>query len=92
MSTFGKIVGANLILLLTYTLIANLVGYWSSATLSPSISLLTSALSIHVVGLLIAAIVFGIMRRRDTASSLLASIGVVLLVGFSLCFGTFLLM
>jgi hypothetical protein len=88
MNNFGKIVGINLGILLLYSLVIRIIAMiWSSD--QRALGIMTfSAIGVGlqvVVCLLISLAFFG--SRNDMARNWLATAGMVLLVGFSVCLG-----
>lgn len=90
MTSFKKIVGINLLLLLGYSLIirAGTSGTYSKNDASLGILMFSAvAVGLHVVTSLIIALMYFSSRNRESGRAWLATSGLVLLVGFSVCLG-----
>jgi hypothetical protein len=87
MTNFRKIAAYNLIALLIYTVLANVAATGKERQLGVMI-LLAGLVSLHVAGNLLAAIVFFIQRNNAKSKAFLLSALIVLLIGFSACWGS----
>jgi len=87
MTDFRKIAAYNLIALLIYTVMANIAATGKERQLGVMI-LLAGLVSLHVAGNLLAAIVFFIQRNNTKGRAFLLSALIVLLIGFSACWGS----
>lgn len=85
----GRIIGINLIILAIYAIIAAAISSQDqSGYAGAGYGLIMMVLlAIHVLILLIVGIVFFVRKDREKGKAYLISFCVVLLVGFSACFG-----
>ena len=90
MSSFGKIVGINLAVLLVYSIIIRVLSGSSTNGSDRSMGiLLGSAIAVffHLVLCLIIAVAEFLSGHRESGRRWLSAAVVVLLVGFSVCLG-----
>jgi hypothetical protein len=89
MKKFGKVVGRNLITLVTYSLVIRLICVISIGKDPRTQILFLSAIavSVHVISCLITSLAAFGSRDNETGRVWLGTTGVVLLVGFSVCLG-----
>ncbi|MEZ5042997.1 MAG: hypothetical protein R2828_24085 [Saprospiraceae bacterium] len=89
MSKTGKLIGTNLLILLVYSLIGAgsfLNSHDQYAGLGFGM-IMVMAIGIHVFALMIISIVLFVKKDKARGRDFLISMFVVLLVGFSACFG-----
>ena len=85
----GKVIGINLLILFVYTILINAVvvsGEHSHRSIRISL-LLMDKIGLHTIINFVLSIVFFIIKRNDLGKAFLLSTAVVLIVGFSSCYG-----
>lgn len=82
MSILGKVISYNLLAFLIYAI---LVAFSGQADLSALLGLGISI--IHAIGCLVASIVFYVKKDKERGGGFLISMIILLVVGFSYCFG-----
>jgi hypothetical protein len=89
MKNFGKIVGINLIGLLVYSLVIRLAATHESSQGRSDDILLGSAVAVGIHVIICFLISVGLFLSRDNVNgrNWLATTGIVLLIGFSVCLG-----
>jgi hypothetical protein len=89
MKHFGRIVGINLIGLLVYSLVIRITAMHENSHARSNDILLASAVAVGVHVIVCLIISLGTFASRDNANgrNWLATAGIVLLVGFSVCLG-----
>jgi hypothetical protein len=89
MKKLGKIAGINLIGLLVYSLVIRIVFMSDSSRDRPMDILISSAIAvgIHVVICLLVSVGSFLSRDNVNGRNWLATTGIVLLIGFSVCLG-----
>ena len=87
MTPFKKVAGANLLILLIYTVVIH-----NSVSVHDKqfeiMILMVYAVGLQVIINFITAIIFYFMKMEDFGRAFLSSSGLVLLIGFSTCFGS----
>lgn len=89
MSTFSKIAGINLLVLVAYTILIHITG-GGHGNASLGIMLVSSVvIGLHVIlCLIISGLESANSERKESAKAWLWSALIVLLVGFSVCWGS----
>ena len=89
MNNSGKLIGINLLILLIYSALF-LGGFWTDKGQYAGMGFgifMMMAIAIHALVLLIIGIVLLVRKQRERGLAFIISMFVVLLVGFSACFG-----
>ena len=91
MKNFGKIAGINIALLLAYSVVIRIIANSESKSSNDrSLSIVVFSafvVGFHVAACLLIMIIAFATGRRESGQAWLATTGVVLLVGFSVCLG-----
>jgi hypothetical protein len=90
MNSIKKVAGINLLILIVYTLLINLVSNTSSggeAGLGVAI-LMMVAVALHVGVLMLAMLIFFISKKNVEGRTFLLSALIILVIGFSACLGS----
>jgi uncharacterized membrane protein YozB (DUF420 family) len=89
MNSIKKVVGINLLILLAYTLLCNLVSNSNGNERGMEVAILMMvAVVIHVGILLLAMLIFFIRKNNAEGRTFLLSALIVLVIGFSACLGS----
>jgi uncharacterized membrane protein YwzB len=89
MKNLGKIAGINLIGVLVYSSVIRIV-FWSDSSQDRSMDILISsavAVGIHVIICFLVSVIGFVTSNNETGRNWLATTGIMLLVGFSVCLG-----
>jgi uncharacterized BrkB/YihY/UPF0761 family membrane protein len=87
MTYIKKIAGINLGILLLYTLFAGFGSRGQSHAQLGVLMLMAFAVSVHVAVCLLAMIYMFVNKKRDEGRAWLLTAGLVLVIGFSACYG-----
>ena len=87
MNDFKKVAGLNLLLLIVYTMLTNLLSSGQEKGIQVAI-LLMMFLIVHVGALLLAALYYFVRRNITAGRNFLLSSLIVLVIGFSACLGS----
>jgi len=87
MGNLNKVVGVNLLILLVYTAIINFSITGSERSLGVALSM-ALIISFHVFVDVVVSIVFFSRKKKEQGKAFLLSAGLVLLIGFSACWGS----
>lgn len=89
MNSIKKVAGINLLILLAYTLLCNLVSNSNGNEKGLEVAILMMvAVILHVGVLLLAMLIFFINKKNVEGRTFLLSALIVLVIGFSACLGS----
>ncbi len=89
MNSIKKVVGINILVLIAYTLLINLLSNNNGNERGMEVAILMMvAVAIHVGILLLAMLIYFVSRKNAEGRTFLLSALIVLVIGFSACLGS----
>ena len=87
MTNLGKVAGINILLVIIYTMLTNLISSGSEKGMQVAVMLMI-VIILHVGALLLVSLYFFVRRTNVVGRNFLLSSLIVLVIGFSACLGS----